>query len=298
MDKCPCNLHNSCMEINKIQNFNLFGEAINLPDVVHCESIYARSSLHNWELSPHRHTRLHQVLLVQQGGGRAYLDGHSHALAPALVVNVPVGTVHAFTFHPETQGYVVTLGQEILAECLKDSEGIRHVVSRPEIFKTTNEISEIIANIADEHAHLTFGRAHILRAMSAQLIGEVARAISQLGAMAKSTAESPLSQAFEALLDTHFTEQWGVTDYASALNVTAGHLTRTLRGATGLPASRIIDARIVREARRYIAYTNLSISEIGYALGFNDPAYFSRVFTRSTGVSPRKFRLDLEKTAE
>jgi AraC family transcriptional activator of pobA len=52
----------------------------------------------------------------------------------------------------------------------------------------------------------------------------------------------------------------------------------------------MIEARMMREARRNLAYTNLSISTIAYTLGFADPAYFSRVFTRDAGVSPKAFR--------
>ena len=70
-----------------------------------------------------------------------------------------------------------------------------------------------------------------------------------------------------------------------------------MRTATGQPASRSVEARLVREARRQLAYTNLSISQIAYALGFIDPAYFSRVFSRATGLSPREFRSRLEDSA-
>ena len=54
---------------SKIQSYSLFGESKHLPDVLHCETIADRSVLHDWELAPHRHARLHQILLVQSGGG-------------------------------------------------------------------------------------------------------------------------------------------------------------------------------------------------------------------------------------
>ena len=59
---------------SKIQSYSLFGESKNLPDVLHCETIADRSILHDWELAPHRHARLHQVLLIQSGGGTVKLD--------------------------------------------------------------------------------------------------------------------------------------------------------------------------------------------------------------------------------
>jgi AraC family transcriptional activator of pobA len=92
------------------------------------------------------------------------------------------------------------------------------------------------------------------------------------------------------LIELHFAEHWQVNEYAKALSITPTHLSRLSRSATGGSALRMIEARMMREARRNLAYTNLSISNIAYTLGYTDPAYFSRVFTRDAGVSPKVFR--------
>ena len=81
-----------------------------------------------------------------------------------------------------------------------------------------------------------------------------------------------------------------MSQYAIALSVSPTHLSRLTRAANGVSALRMIEARMMREARRNLAYTNLSISTIAYTLGFADPAYFSRVFSRDAGVSPKAFR--------
>ncbi len=88
-----------------------------------------------------------------------------------------------------------------------------------------------------------------------------------------------------------------MSDYASALSITTTHLSRIARSATGLAASHLILERVIREARRNLVYTNLPISTIAYALGFNDPAYFSRVFCGETGVAPRSFREKVQEVA-
>jgi AraC family transcriptional activator of pobA len=77
-----------------------------LSDVVHCETIPSRSELHECTLAAHRHARLHQVLLVESGGGQATLDRCMRALRPMDVVNVAVGNVHGFSFVPGTQAGV------------------------------------------------------------------------------------------------------------------------------------------------------------------------------------------------
>ena len=73
----------------------LFGESTHLPDVMHCETIAARSALHDWELAPHRHARLHQILLLQSGGGTAHIDGRIMPISPMT----PVSYTHLVALH-------------------------------------------------------------------------------------------------------------------------------------------------------------------------------------------------------
>jgi AraC family transcriptional activator of pobA len=140
-----------------------------------------------------------------------------------------------------------------------------------------------------EHAARDFGRAHVLRALSAAMIGLVARALTGESGGGGS-AESNLFRRFEALLERQHLERWTVADYAKALAITPTHLNRVTRAATGDTASHLILNRLIREARRNLVYTNLPVSTIAYALGFEDPAYFSRVYTAARGLSPRAFR--------
>ena len=79
-------------------------------------------------------------------------------------------------------------------------------------------------------------------------------------------------------------------DYAAAFEISPTHLSRLSREAFGRPATHMVRDRIVREARRNLVYTNLPVSTIAYALGFDDPAYFSRIFSNATGLSPSEFR--------
>jgi AraC family transcriptional activator of pobA len=275
-----------------IQVYNLFGESSDLPDVVHCETIPSRSVLHDWTLAAHRHARLHQVLLIESGGGEATLDGRSCTLRSMHVVNVPVGDVHGFSFVPGTQGWVLTLAAEILDEALLAPEGLRGVLSQCAVVRGTPAIRSTMKQIFAEHAGRNFGRAHVLRALSAALIGLVARELAG-GNSGNGAADSDLFRRFEALLEQYHLKRWSVSDYAGALSVTATHLNRLTRSATGDTASHLILNRMVREARRNLVYTNLPVSTIAYTLGFDDPAYFSRVYAGATGMSPRAFRAQI-----
>ncbi|MGH1367009.1 MAG: helix-turn-helix domain-containing protein [Maritimibacter sp.] len=275
--------------MDSIANYNLFGELGDLPDVVHCETIEARSVLHDWEFKPHRHARLHQVLMIDHGAGIARLESLRADLSDQCVVNVPAGCVHSYEFVPGTHGWVVTIPVEVLDQWLGPGEGLRPLLARYCVIDGNPEIGTAISAIFTRFLAQDFARAHMLRAQVALLAGLVAREIAA-SFDHEGSQDSHLQRKFQSLIETHFTKHLPVSDYAARLNVTPTHLSRVMRAATGRPASAMIEDRVIREARRNLAYSNLSISEIAYALGYNDPAYFSRVFSRATGQSPRAFR--------
>ena len=277
-----------------IRSYNLFGETGDVPDVIHCETIAARSILHDWELAPHRHARLHQILLISRGGGQVTIEGQRHRLRPMHLVNVPTGQVHGFSFRPGTDGFVVTFVSEFLDQVLAPSEGLARILGKPGLLRATAEMRNTVTGIFAEFGARHYARAHVLRALSALLLGLVARTLAAEQGPNARTRRADLLRRFEELLDAHVLDHWPVARYAEALKVTPTHLTRLTRETYGCPATHMIRDRMVREARRHLVYTNLSIAQIAYALRFEDPAYFSRIFTQATGQPPRAFRSRIE----
>jgi AraC family transcriptional activator of pobA len=294
MDQSPFVLYKSNMKREaanrSIETCNLFGEAGDLPDVVHCETIAARSAPHDWKIAPHRHARLHQFLLIESGGGEARIEEQVFPLAPMRIVNVPVGDVHGYSFAPGTRGWVLTVAAEVLDQVMLPPEGLRRVLASAMVVRGTAEMRATLKRIFAEFDGRRFGRAHVLRALTAMLVGLVAREMAAKGTAADGGGDTGLFARFEALLEQHFLDHWTVSQYAAALSITPTHLSRVARSATGRAASHLIAERIVREARRNLVYTSLPVSAIAYRLGFNDPAYFSRLFSESTGLSPSRFR--------
>ena len=274
-----------------VRHYGLYGEVNAVPDVMHCETIAERSVLHAWELAPHRHARLHQLLWLSQGRGMTRLDDAELALAPGALVNVPLGVVHAFTFEPGSDGLVVTLADTTVDELLKGEPEVRRALAQPWVGDADAALQEqTLRPLAAEFGAAYPARALVLRGLCATLLGRAARVVSAQAGLQAHSAESNLLQRFEGLLEAHFREHWRVSDYARALAVSPTHLSRVVRAATGAPASHLIDARIVREARRHLAFTHLQVASIAYTLGYQDPSLFSRVFARVTGRSPRAYR--------
>ncbi|EIQ00561.1 DNA-binding domain-containing protein, AraC-type [Opitutaceae bacterium TAV1] len=112
---------------------------------------------------------------------------------------------------------------------------------------------------------------------------------------ARMTRAADLVRRFRVLLEEKFCTTTTPGDYARTLGVTAGHLNDTLREQTGRTAGEHVRARVLLEARRLLLHSGLSVSEIAYRLGFDDPSYFARFFRRETGVAPGEFRADIRE---
>jgi AraC-like DNA-binding protein len=104
-----------------------------------------------------------------------------------------------------------------------------------------------------------------------------------------------LARRFRQAVERSFRASTSVRDYAQMLGVTPSHLSESLRLETGLTAGELIRARLLLEAKRLLLHSELTIAEIGYELGFEDPSYFSRFVRREIETSPVEFRNRIRK---
>ncbi len=79
-------------------------------------------------------------------------------------------------------------------------------------------------------------------------------------------------------------------DYANRLAVHVNHLNKVLKEATGSTTTEIISSRVIQEAKILLKQTHWSVSEIAYALGYDDLAHFSKYFKKQTSFTPVAFR--------
>ena len=109
------------------------------------------------------------------------------------------------------------------------------------------------------------------------------------------SADKLLLRKFQARIDECYRELHEVGDYASMLNISAGHLSEVVKMQSGKPAIKHIHDRLVLEARRLLFHTNNSLKEIAFDLGFSDASYFNRFFKRETSSTPSECRITFRK---
>jgi len=95
--------------------------------------------------------------------------------------------------------------------------------------------------------------------------------------------------AFKLAVETHLTERHDVHSIAGQLAMTTSSLYGVVKGFSGVSPKEWMTNRLMLEAQRKLQYSTLSVKEVAYELGFNDPDYFSRLFKKSTGKSVSTF---------
>lgn len=280
--------------------FFLYGEALQAPDerLVHIETIAARSRLHDWNIRPHRHRDLHQVVLTERGWVLARVDDATELLrAPALVV-VPPGIVHAFRFQPGAVGVVVSFAPGLIPDLNGAGSGVADFLDHPTVtaLDGTNMRATDLTSLAEmllrEFARSAPARHEALRGLLVALLANVLRLARTLDEVGSNSAapERELVARFRRLIEARYRDHLGLAAYAAQLCVSPQRLRGACLRVAGQSPIELVHLRVLIEAERQLRYTTMSIAQIAYYLGFDDPAYFSRFFARRARVSPRAFR--------
>lgn len=285
----------------KIPNYRLYGEEGDQADVefVHCESISQRSVIHNWNIQPHRHDALYQLFCLTTGGGSMQLEGATLALPVPGMIMIPPMVVHGFRFCPNIRGTVVTINEHGMDRILAAAPGLLSRLSEPKIVHEGDggvdfaDIECLFRRIAEEFTGHETGRLCALQSWLGLAFVHLARSVGPEAQGRLSVADKRVEQMrrFRELIERRFRDHLPVSDYAEALGITPTHLNRICRSLLGKSALTVIHDRLLLESKRSLVYTSMSVKEVSNLLGFSDPGYFARFFTRQTGIPPSEFRV-------
>ena len=294
------NRRGSSTDRGAVPGFFLYGEPLRAPDArtVHVETIAARSSLHDWKIRAHRHRDLHQILIVWRGPIEAHLDGTKSVLRGPAFVIVPPVTVHSFQFGKQTDGLVVTFSACLAREIFRDTSSLGDVLNRPAAAKVrrsqlaATDIEQLATMLLRESSRAATGRDSALHGLLTTLLTNLLRISEGAAAPGPSVAnrEREMVAHFREVLERRYRGHLGVAAYAREIGTSEAALRKACIRVAGQSPTQLVQGRMLIEAERQLRYTGMSITQIAYYLGFEDPAYFSRFFAKGMGASPRSFR--------
>jgi AraC family transcriptional activator of pobA len=252
-----------------------------------CESLaqYMRNSVASVDVQ--RHSLKGQFIWVTKGGGRARIDGTVRGFGPSTAIFVPHLTMCGFEFTQGSQGWIVSVDPS----CVEDLPQ-QPMLSSVTALSDQSQLSYLFDAIEREiRAGTTLSDKAVRCQLGLLSVWFVRHESSMVRRMLpEDSARRRLMRRFIELLDQRYAEQNTVANYASELSVTTTHLTRVCRQTTGKPALTIIQDRVIQAARQRLETTDSQVSAIARELGFDNAAYFSRLFTQKTGHSPSQHR--------
>lgn len=256
----------------------------------------------------HRHYCFYQVHLLTKGEIHLNLDGVAYSGKAPAIIYTPPAAPHAFYTDDFTDGFVLTIRQDVVRRWLQATAGQwPENFAREPVFldlatcaegwrgdyEALRQSAELLR---DEYDSDKPGRAVASLALAQFMFVALARLVRAQNAQTKARMErSPEVEIFLNfcdLVEMYFRERLTLGEYARQLGVTETRLNDISRRIANQSAKEVAHERVLQEARRLLRFTAIPIGEICYQLGFSDPAYFSRFFTNRTGQSPSQFRAE------
>ncbi|MCB5426472.1 helix-turn-helix domain-containing protein [Altererythrobacter sp. CC-YST694] len=284
-----------------LTKYSLYGEKDRqiAPEFLHIELISSRARLHDWDISAHSHSTLHQIILLDRGSGILHVDGQDLNLFPQTLILLPSQCIHSLHFAPDAEGWVLSFAVELLhhphlpgaASSPMFEKAQAGMARMDQEGRDVARLRWVMAQIAaEQELSGGGGLSNVLLAQLGLLLAAASALFERGGAGPGLTRHAALTQRFRALVDRNFAANWPISRYAGELGTTEPTLTRACRRAFGKAPGEMVQARLLLEAMRYLTYSNASISQIAGRLGFSDPAYFARFFKARSGVTASDFR--------
>lgn len=287
---------------NPIPTYALYGQMYSAAelDYLFIETIDESRQRRKGNVEPHRHNDLHQLVWIEQGSVGAILDEESQTLQSPVLISVPSPVIHAFRLQKGAKGVSLTLSQNYVEkisshlEGMADSTlGLARLIPREAFIENTNQVSNLFRYLSAEYLRNNPQRRAAMYGYVMLLFVEIVRLLHlpAEGTPSIHTKQHAVFRDFEALVEAHFNDRWRIENYVNALATNERTLRRICHAITGLAPGEILQRRIALEAKRSLLYTDKTVAEICYALGFNDPAHFTKFFIRNTNTTPTAYRL-------
>jgi len=245
-----------------------------------------------------------RLILVSAGEGEVLADGRLRSIVAPSLILLPAHVGDAdVRFRTDAHGYVVSLTEGVLKSLAAREPSLAGLFDQPHCLRLAADdmngqyleagISGLVRELRqDGTAKMSAAEAH-LQLVLTQALRVVVTTLGDAGSNGN-TAErvAVLIRQFRRLALTHFRHNWQLVDYAARLQVSSAQLRAACVKVTGMPPVQLINDYAMREAQRLLALSNVPVSSIARDLGFDDPAYFSRMFRAKCGTTASQYRME------
>ncbi|SFN40858.1 transcriptional regulator, AraC family [Chryseobacterium oleae] len=255
---------------------------------------------------PHR-TDFYIIQYITQGEGTYFVDFEEIKFKANDVWIVSPNQVHHFVPDVNYEGILIAFTETFYARSAYNKSFLSNAhIFNPLGGTTFFELKEhegtifqeIIASLIVELNHeFDTVQASILHNGLSNILNYAERSLIKSNNYKNklSGKDSSYTMAFKKLVRQNFTEYKTVKDYADKLHISDRKLQKAIEATLGKSPKSYITDHIILESKRLLTHEDLSIKEISFALGFDEPTNFTKFFKKQTEASPSDFKLEQKK---
>jgi AraC family transcriptional activator of pobA len=249
----------------------------------------------------------YSVILFTRGTGSIKINNDNYIIQPQTICIVAPNQMHSFDGLEDVEGtifffcqdfyveefsylrllnlysYTIQTGTEVCNPCIALND------------KDFNPINSIINSINNEYESYTPSNcsAIVIRSQLNILLLKLTELYEKKSGNSNKN-DSILIHSLSHLVDSYFIKEQQLGFYTSAFNISESQLNDVCQKHFNCGLKKILQNRLMQEARKLLLSSDLSVSEIAYKLNFEDNSYFNKVFKSKTGLTPKRFR-DIHK---
>jgi AraC family transcriptional regulator, transcriptional activator of pobA len=253
----------------------------------------SNSNLPNTPTKHHRHN-FFEILIVEKNSATHIVDFKTYTVSEDEILIIPKNSVHNTTENDKYEGkwllFTDTFFNQEQSKTLNLLSIFNPIIDNKLLKCNLNiEINKYI-----DILNIEYSKKEIEFLVLQNLLFTLLLKLESIAQVQYETNIIVTDQntyfAFINLLEDKFKTEHKVSFYSKTLNATPKKINSVLVKITGKTISELILERVIIEAKRLLVYSEKSIKEIAYNLGFEDNYYFSRTFKKQTKLSPELFR--------
>ncbi len=235
----------------------------------------------------------HLFFLQEKGTTTIEIDFKKHTVKPSSVLFVHQNQVHRILEFKNATVCIWAISNENLnpeyLKLLGDITPAKPLALKQDTFSIISKAVSLCINLSDRKNEKLY--YSLLKGSCNTLTGLViSQYLVQSKPFDKLSRYEIVTKAFKELLERNFATAKRPTEYAQQLNISSPYLNECVKNTTGHSVSHHIQQRIILEAKRLLYHSDISVKEIATELGYDDYPYFSRLFTKVSGMTALAFR--------
>ena len=278
---------------------------LQVPSSFHIKTIQKNIDIEDDEESSHRHS-FQEIFWIKSGSGTQSIDDRILKISPGTFYIISKGQVHKVIEGYDLDGLIIQFHNDFILDLPFDqtwtfSTSLFSCISVEGVIpieKSNVRDFEILLDQVQKEYNLQkeFGKNQVLRHLLNIILIKLQRILKdRLNENEWYSDQHTILKKFMTQLDEDYNKEHLVTHYAGTLGVSSRSLSEITKNMLGKTAKEVILERLLLEAKRYLNYSALSVKEIAYTLGYEDPSYFSKLFKQNTSQSPQDYRKNVQQ---